>query len=152
MINGRMLTLQLLRSAVGFIAGLVSGGGFLAWSFFSGATADGDPVVVVTIVGTALVSASVIGASLFLPAVLLVTVAEIASLRSLVYHVGAGGLLAFGLWMLGPDGARSQTDALTSAGSIVLAAGFIGGAAYWLLAGRSSGCWKTLPQDNSATD
>ncbi|MBO0346569.1 translation initiation factor IF-3 [Roseibium limicola] len=149
MVDGGKFLVQLLRCAIGFIAGVVCCGLFLAWGFFTGGQEPQDAGVFALVIGSGLVSASVVGASVFVPALVLVALAEVAAIRSFVYHLGAGGLLAFALWSIGDvEGVQSGADlSLRPGTAIALAAGFLGGFVYWLLAGRLSGCWKTVKDD-----
>lgn len=69
------------------------------------------------------------------PAIVAVLIAEMFSIRSWVYHASAGACAALMPWSLAP----SSFDGQTFTTSQVLAAGFVGGLAHWLIAGRTSG-------------
>jgi hypothetical protein len=138
-LDGGKFLFQLLKVVTGFIAAVLSCGLFLAWGFFRAGGPDLDPVGFAATVGTGLVTASVVGATALVPVAVLVTLAEAARLRSLVFHVGAAGALAFALWTLGgPAGG----EGVRPGSAVALAAGFIAGLVYWLVAGRTSGCWR----------
>ncbi len=75
------------------------------------------------------------GSAVFLGAAVSgVVLSEVVGSRSLLYHVGlAGGLSVLFATTLNPAGRAIFGDAATA----IAIAGFIGGAVYWLLAGRS---------------
>lgn len=103
------------------------GGDFMFWSHF-------------TVYGG--VAASMLGAAAFLPWVVLVLVTEIFSIRSFIVHVGAGGLIGLaGTIRLDRMQERLAASDLTFAAdaTLLVAAGFIGGFVYWLVAGRTAG-------------
>jgi len=74
-----------------------------------------------------------------LPALLVVIVGEIARIRSLVYYVVGGGLSLAAIPLLASFG---QSGTLDPSQAIVwqlfATAGFAGGLAYWLIAGRNA--------------
>ena len=140
MVRGNRFVWQLLRIVLGFIAAVVFSGFFLAWGFFQGGVPDHSPAAVAAIIGSGLVTASVLGSVSLFPAVFAIGIAEALGLRGFIYHVGAAGVLAFALWMMGGDVAA---EGPRPGSPVALAAGFVGGFVYWLIAGRSSGCWKT---------
>ena len=136
--DGGKFMLQLLRIAFGFIFAVLSCGLFLAWGFFRAGHPETDPIAFATMVGSGLVGASVVGATALAPAAVAIAVAEAARLRSFLFHVGAAGLIAFAVWTLG---AETPDTAFRPGSAVALAAGFIAGGIYWLIAGRTSGCW-----------
>jgi hypothetical protein len=69
------------------------------------------------------------------PAIVAVLIAEMFSIRSWVYHAVAGAGAALMPWSLAPSSFDGQTFDVSQ----VLAAGFVGGLAHWLIAGRTSG-------------
>lgn len=137
--DGAKFLVQLLKIVCGFILGLVACGLFLAWGFFQTAHPDENPVAFGAMVGTGLVGASVVGAAAFVPAGILIAIAEIARLRGIVFHLVASGSIAFLLWGVGFSG---ETGGLGPGSVVVLAAGFLAGLVYWTVAGRTSGCWQ----------
>lgn len=136
--DGGKFLLQLLKVVCGFIFGLIACGLFLAWGFFQAAHPNEDPVAFATMVGTGLVGASVVGAAALLPAAVLIIVAELARLRGVIFHVAAGGGIAFLLWTLGAPG---EASGVRPGSAVALSAGFLAGFVYWLIAGRTSGSW-----------
>ncbi|POF30444.1 hypothetical protein [Roseibium marinum] len=137
-LDGGKLLLQLLRIVCGFIFALIACGLFLAWGFFRAAHPDQDPVAFAAMAGSGLVGASVIGATVLVPAAVLIVIAEGVRLRSFVFHVAASGAIAFLIWTLGSG---TGTTDWRPGSPVVLAAGFLAGAVYWLIAGRTSGAW-----------
>jgi hypothetical protein len=141
-LDGGKLFLQLLKICFGFILAVLACGLFLAWGFFRAGHPDEDPVAFAAMVGTGLVGASVVGATSLLPAGLLIALAEAARLRGLIFHVAAAGAVAFLVWSLGgPEAAAGEGPGLRPGSAVALAAGFLAGLVYWLVAGRTSGCW-----------
>lgn len=139
MVDGGKLLFQLVKSTVGFIAAVLSCGLFLAWGFFQDAGTAQDPVAFAAMIGTGLVTASVLGGFAMIPGLIAIAVAELLSWRGVVYHVGAAGLIALGVWTLDPDAAAT---AIRPGTTIALAAGFLAGFVYWVIAGRTSGSWR----------
>lgn len=137
--NGAKFLVQLLKIVCGFILGLIACGLFLAWGFFQAAHPGDDPVVFGAMIGTGLVGASVAGAAALVPAGVLITIAEFARFRGILFHLAASGSIAFVLWTFGSAGVE---DNIRSGSVVVLAAGFIAGLVYWTVAGRTSGCWQ----------
>lgn len=143
MIDGSLLVLQLVRTAIGFMLGLIGAGAFLAFGFFRDVFFHNEPVMAGAVTGAALVSAAFLGALAFAPSFFAIALAEILRLRSIVYHVGLAGLIAAGFWIMGDGAIISNGNAGWLPGTTVaLAAGFVGGFIYWLVAGRTSGCWR----------
>ncbi|NBN66008.1 translation initiation factor IF-3 [Microvirga tunisiensis] len=146
MVSGAGLVLQAVRIVLGFILGLTGAGVFLAWGFFQGLSDTSEPGLAGAVVATGLVSAALIGALAFVPAALAIVLAEAFRWRSFLYHVAVGGLIALALWGIGdigpiPDDAAGGSS-LRPGTTVALAAGFVAGAIYWLVAGRSSGTWR----------
>ncbi|MEI2386805.1 hypothetical protein [Breoghania sp. JC706] len=113
------------------------GSEFLVYDYrASGDAVDVADTVTRVIVGT--VGASIVGGLAFVPAALAILAAEILRLRSILYHVLIGGLVAIALvvatWV--PD---AGSRGLPPDWNLFLAAGFVGGFVYWLIAGRGSG-------------
>lgn len=138
--SGWRFLLQLVRVCLGFVAALVVCGLFLAWGLFRPELADNDPTVVAATFGLGLVAASVVGAIVLLPAIPAIALAEVFRIRSVMYHVGVAGLIALGLWLLGDQ--SDGGSAVRPGTSVAIAAGFLSGLTYWLIAGRTSGNWQ----------
>ena len=140
-VNGSKLIWQLIRVSIGFCAAVLTAGLFLAWGYFRAGDPSIDPAGFAAMVGSGLVTASVLGGFAGAPVFCAILVAELLSVRSVMFHVGGAGLIAFALWSLGGPadyGMRPGT-------AVVLAAGFVSGLVYWIIAGRSSGCWRQTP-------
>jgi hypothetical protein len=82
-------------------------------------------------------AASMIGSAAFIPMAIWILISEILGIRALVPHLAVGGLLggaaAMGFGIMGRHG--GEVDRVT----LLLAAGFVGGLVYWLVAGRTAG-------------
>jgi hypothetical protein len=84
----------------------------------------------------------------FTPAVVLIAIAELAGKRDWLFHAIGGGLVAAVVtagyfWTATGSGDRTAGNpviALALTGS-----GLVGGIAYWAVAGRSAGEWRSLP-------
>jgi hypothetical protein len=139
MLDGRQFAVQVAKIVVGFIIALMGAAFFLAWGFFQSAGSGDDPVAFAAMIGTGLVTASVLGGVAMVPAFLGIACAELFGLRSFVYHVGVAGFIAFVMWSFD---AGTAEGSLRPGTSIALAAGFLGGVIYWLIAGRTSGRWR----------
>lgn len=128
-----------MKIVLGFILALIGCGLFLAWGFFRPADPAADPVVYASVLGTGLVSASVIGALAFFPAVIAIVVSEAGKFRGIVFHLAASGAIAFLLWTFGGEGTG---EGLRPGSSVAVASGFIAGLIYWVIAGRTAGTWS----------
>jgi membrane protease YdiL (CAAX protease family) len=147
-VSGSRFVWQLLRIVIGYILAVLAAGFFLSWGVFQGTAPEHDPIAFAAMIGAGFVTASVIGSVSLFPAIFAIGLAESLGWRGVVYHVGAAGLVALGLWTaggeIGVDGPRPGT-------SVALAAGFLGGLVYWLIAGRGSGLWRASGLTNSKT-
>lgn len=74
------------------------------------------------------------------PVAIAALVTEAFAWRSLTVHVTAGGVVA--LFLLLSSGTYSETTPPQQDLVITLAAGFVAGLVYWLIAGRSAGGWR----------
>src|SRR5262249_43434201 len=86
-------------------------------------------------------SAVLISGFALIPAMLLIAIAEGFRLRSVLFYAFAGGAIAL-LWYFGFDPAY-RPEYLTRESEIFAAAGIAAGLAYWALAGRKAGAWRT---------
>lgn len=154
MIRGDRFALQLLRIVIGFILAVIAAGIFLAFGFMpagsgAGGLAETHPAAIISILGTAFVAATILGGVSAMPALMAILATELLGWRGLVVQVFIAGLLAFGLWTFGdvypnaaaPTGLRPGT-------TVALAAGFVAGFVYWLVAGRCAGCWRIKETGN----
>jgi hypothetical protein len=82
------------------------------------------------------------------PALVPVLLAELLGARDWLYHAIAGGvvgLLVAGLfWQSAEPGHPLLAD--PRAAMVVIGAGLVGGLAYWAIAGRTAGFWRTPRQ------
>ncbi|HZQ14956.1 MAG TPA: hypothetical protein VFB31_19285 [Pseudolabrys sp.] len=125
------------------VAGIVLAIGIVApeWPWL-----DSDPVERVRFFMVSFFATSFVGASAFVPALLLIVVAEIMRLRSLLYYAAAGAVVGLTSY-LGSDvelRLENTTDVTPVFHPLQLAAaaGIVAGLAYWLLAGRNAGRWR----------
>jgi hypothetical protein len=74
-----------------------------------------------------------------LPAIMLVVIGEVARIRSALYYVvGGGATLAIVPWLARLNQPLTAFEASHLVWQVLATAGFAGGFAYWLLAGRSA--------------
>ncbi len=153
------ITLRTMWTVVSYLVAVFCGGAVMAlstdsiWvpSSHSGIDSAAAMVETALIIG---ITGSFLGYTFFLPAMVGITAAEIFRVRSALSHL-LGGVAVAAL-------AGTFTDVLwrthishARAWEILLAAGVISGAVYWLLAGRNSGRWQDIdeasprPIDNS---
>jgi len=142
----RFVLIPLGLAAAGLAAMLlllmVSGTKFLAL-LGADSEASGDAVLALLAAGPAVLFA--LASATFataLPALLAVAVAEIAAIRSWLYHAAAGGLAAWIGWWIA-DGGR-KADAIFNEPALMAATGIAGGLGYWLVAGWNAGFWKPV--------
>lgn len=94
---------------------------------------------------------SLAGYVAFFPAILIILFAEFTKRRGWLFYTVAGGIIAAAL----PYAARSITGPEPSGAAdfavMSLAAGMIGGAVYWLIAGRGAGNWLPSAQGDMRT-
>jgi hypothetical protein len=90
------------------------------------------------------VGAPIIGVVAFLPAMLIIALAEGFAWRSVVIYAALGGALALALsYGIDLTGDIGQPETYFAREREVLAAsGIAGGLVYWLFAGRKAGVWK----------
>jgi H+/Cl- antiporter ClcA len=125
------------------VAGVALAVGILApeWPWL-----DTDPVERVSFFVASFFATSFIGASAFVPALVLVIVGEMARLRSLLYYAAAGAVVGLASYFGSNIELRLEntTDVAPVFHPLQLAAaaGIVGGLAYWLIAGRSAGRWR----------
>lgn len=109
-------------------------------------TVSSDPVEKFAFFAIAFFSTSFVGATAFVPAIILITIAETFDIRSIFYYAIGGGLIAAISWYMSDISLQLEnTTDLSPIGyglQLVAAAGIIGGFVYWLLAGRKAGLWK----------
>jgi len=107
---------------------------------------DADPVERMMFFTESFFATSFIGASAFVPSLLLIIVAEIMALRSLLYYAAAGAVV--GLTSFFGSNVEMRLENTTDVAPVfhplqlAAAAGIVGGLAYWLLAGRNARRWR----------
>ncbi|MTI18344.1 translation initiation factor IF-3 [Rhodobacteraceae bacterium RKSG542] len=147
MVDGGKLFVQLLRIVFGFIAAMLAAALFISWGYFQTTAPSDDPVAFAAMIWSSFVAASIFGGLSFIPAGIAIIIAEAFKWRSPLIHMGAGGLIAIGLWTLGGQMPDAELEyALRPGSNIAMAAGFIAGFVYWLFAGRKSGYWRIQPK------
>jgi H+/Cl- antiporter ClcA len=137
---GRILAIFFSLIVAMMIAGIVLAVGILvpdrSWL-------DADPVERVMFFAVSFFATSYIGATAFVPAVLLIVVAEVMRLRNLLYYAAAGAVV--GLTSFFGSNVELRLENTTDVTPVfhplqlAAAAGIVGGLAYWLLAGRNAG-------------
>ncbi len=130
----RIIWRVLIVIPLGFITACLAAGVFIAVAAYGTGALDRDTVIWPAIFGV--LAAPVIGGFAALPALLVITAAEVLSWRSVLAYLAAGGAAGLSAYLLadGGVGAISDFDAQLS-----LTAGLVGGLAYWLVAGRTAG-------------
>lgn len=131
---------RVMVTLVGFLAAVIAAAAFMMLARLGRAPLDPDVAVFFWghfAVGLG-VAASMLGAAALVPAFIAILASEILALRSIVFYLAAGAALAlaavFGLSpMIAPMAGASGRATL------MLAAGVIGGAVYWAVAGRTAG-------------
>ncbi len=105
-----------------------------------------DPIEKFMFFALAFFATSFVGATAFVPAVVLVAIAETFDIRSIFYYAIGGGLIAALAWYSTDMSVQLENTTDLSPVpyglQLVAAAGIIGGFVYWLLAGRKAGLWK----------
>ena len=107
---------------------------------------DSDPLERVMFFAVSFFATSYVGATAFVPALLLILFAEIARMRSVLYYGVAGAVVGLASYFGSDIELRLEnTTDVAPAGhplQLAAAAGIIGGLAYWLIAGRNAGRWR----------
>lgn len=142
MVDAGKLIWQIVKIVFGYGLALTSAGLFLAWGLFQPQGIEADPARFAATIWTGVVSGMIIGGMAAVPAFATIAIAEILRMKSLILNLAAGGLIAFGLWSLGEPGVREVEPALRPGTGVALAAGFVAGFVYWLIAGRTAGSWR----------
>jgi hypothetical protein len=103
-------------------------GFFMVFLFFAGAAGLVTPLYV------------------FAPSFIAILIAEMLSLRSVLYYAFAGALIGalayFMTDMAGRISGRGTVVPITQELQWLIAAGIVAGFVYWLIAGRGAGKWK----------
>lgn len=147
-IDGGRLLGQAIRVVLALVVAFLAAALFLAFGFLRTIEPGVDPVAFGMTIGWSLVGASIIGGFAFIPSLVAIAISETFALRGMIYHILAGGLVGAGTWMLAEAGSPGGSQGLPAGTLVVLAAGFVAGFVYWLLAGRQAGCWRVPRQDD----
>ena len=147
---GRIIVIAVALIVASMVAGITLAVGIIApdWPWL-----DSDPVERVMFFVVSFFATSFIGATAFVPAVLLIVVAEVMRLRRLLYYAAAGAVV--GLTSYYGSNVEMRLENTTDVSpafhplQLAAAAGIIGGLAYWLLAGRNAGRWREPAQPSS---
>ena len=147
---GRIIVIAIALIVASMVAGITLTIGIIApdWPWL-----DSDPVERVMFFTVSFFATSFIGATAFVPAVLLIVAAEIMRLRSLLYYAAAGAVV--GLTSYFGSNVELRLENTTDVSPVfhplqlAAAAGIIGGLAYWLLAGRNAGRWREPVQPSA---
>jgi hypothetical protein len=119
---------------IGYIAAIVAAGFMMAFGLFG---YDQDPEVIGYFVASVIIWTFWAGALAFVPAIIAIVLAEAFGWRSILYYLAVGGGIAlFGERLVDHYHSLDFADQRTV---VMLAAGFVGGFAYWLIAGRLAG-------------
>ncbi len=103
--------------------------------------AQPDDVIVLAVAGPVFAMLlSIWALHMFVPAAVGVVISEALAIRSWIYHAANGGLAAWLGWALTQD-IQEEYRFLTEP-RILIAAGLLGGLAYWIVAGWTAGFWK----------
>jgi hypothetical protein len=147
---GRIIVIALALIVAIMAAGVTLAIGIIApdWPWL-----DSDPVERVSFFVVSFFATSFVGATAYVPAVLLIVVAEAGRMRSLLYYAAAGAAVGLASYF-GSDvelRLENTTDVTPVFHPLQLAAaaGIVGGLAYWLLAGRNAGRWRERAQPSS---
>jgi hypothetical protein len=139
----RLFAIAIALIVAMMVSGIVLAIGIIApdWPWL-----DSDPLERVMFFTVSFFATSFIGATAFVPALLLIVVAEAARLRSLLYYAAAGAVVGLTSYFGSNVEIRLENTTDVSpvfhALQLAAAAGIIGGVAYWLLAGRNAGRWR----------
>jgi H+/Cl- antiporter ClcA len=147
---GRIIVIAFALIVASIIAGIALAIGIVApdrsWL-------DSDPIERVMFFTVSFFATSFIGATAFVPAVLLVAVAEIMRLRRVLYYAAAGAVVGLASYFGSNVELRLENTTDVSPVfhplQLAAAAGIIGGLVYWLLAGRNAGRWREPAQPSA---
>ncbi len=143
---------QVLRAIVGYVLALAAASALLVHQWYGPGPEGVSGVDWLTWTFATVTLMPFVGAIAFLPAIVVVLAAEMFRLRNILFFVAVGGGIALlagwvpmetlEVWSgfdgaLGTDAILVQPDPFR-----FIAAGFLGGLVYWLVAGKASGIWR----------
>lgn len=141
------LVLRMITILIGFTFAVIAAGLFLSFGlvseYFAAFFADVDPSASfegLSIFMVGLYMGAHAGAAAFLPAMVIIAIAELMRWRGMTTNLLLGGLCALFVGVIRSTVGNGQTLSENTL-IILLATGFIGGFIYWLVAGRKAGAW-----------
>ena len=150
MISLGHLIVRLVPIFLGLVLAFLAAGVFIGYGFYAGVIDPafdidphlrGDSLIVLL---TGAVWSPFIAAVALGPALIIIAMAEFLKMRSLIANLVAGALAS--LFVFWAEFDTSTVTGLTEGPLlVVLATGFIGAFAYWLVAGRNAGKWLERP-------
>jgi hypothetical protein len=129
---------------LGYVAACVAAALMMSFTLFG--YQSGDPTFVIPFTASVFIILFWTGAVAFAPAVLAIVLAEIFAWRSVIYFLLVGGAIALLADQFAEIHGRFEFADRRLA--IFLAAGFVGGFVYWLIAGQGAG---VRPSDSRST-
>lgn len=154
--------IRMIAISFGIFAALIAASIFLSFGTFSGMfeqffadlnyvfdgeIQDSGPIVSILVILFGFFSSFYVASIALLPMVITIAIAELMRWQGLTINLVLGGFV--GLFTGITSFASTHDTRLPSDGTLVvlLAAGFIGGFFYWLIAGRSAGKWLGEPRE-----
>jgi hypothetical protein len=140
-LNSVALFIRFFIVIFGFLFGCLAAGAVLVIATLPAGTLNGpfDNVDWLILWWAILTSAVFVSAIAFVPAIIVILIAETLSLRSLFFYALAGGASGVLYGLTFPAAAATPFDRTVQ---ITLAAGVAAGLVYWLVAGRTAGLWR----------
>lgn len=139
------IIVRLVSIFLGLALAFLAAGAFLGLGFFNHVI---DPALAGEEIGgrgfftflLAFIWSPFIAAVALGPALLLIAIAELGRWRGFIVNMALGALAALFTFWLNDNPASGQGLAQGTL-VVLLATGFVGGAGYWLIAGRKAGAW-----------
>jgi hypothetical protein len=140
---GRMFVIFFALLLAIFAAGLALAIGVMVPDVVTVTT---DPVEHFTFFAVQFFATGFVGYAAFVPALVLIAIAETFDIRSIFYYaIGGAAIALFAYYGSNISVALENTTDLPPVAfplQLAAAAGIIGGFVYWLVAGRTAGRWK----------
>lgn len=138
---GRLLVILFALFIAVLIAGIALAVGVMVPDFVTVTT---DPIEHFQFIAFSFLATNIVMAAAFVPALVLVGLAETFDIRSVFYYAFGGGAVAL-IAFFGSDIRFEETTDMPPVAfglQLVVAAGIIAGFVYWIIAGRNAGRWK----------